>query len=165
MDTLKQKLTVLLRKHEGNKLQVYPDSEGYPTIGNGRCLTTKGLSKAECEYLKLGTCDKNAVIAKLEVRGITQHEADYLLSNDIDCFTSGLSKSLYFFDKLPETAKMVLIDMAFNLGVSGLLKFKNTLSMIEKGQYVAASKEMLNSNWKNQVGNRAYDLSKMIEGC
>jgi len=53
MDTLKQKLTVLLRKHEGNKLQVYPDSEGYPTIGNGRCLTTKGLSKASQEITLL----------------------------------------------------------------------------------------------------------------
>lgn len=165
METLKQKLTELLKIDEGCELKVYIDSVGEPTIGIGRCLTTKGLSKDECDFLKLGTYDKNAVIAKLEVRGITLNEAEYLLSNDIDYFTSELSKSLSFFNKLPEIAKIVLLNMCFNLGVNGLLKFKNTLSFIEKGQYIAASKEMLNSNWKNQVGQRAYRLSKMLESC
>lgn len=165
MSTLKQKLTLILRKHEGNELKVYPDKEGYPTIGNGRCLTTKGLSKEECDYLNLGTYDKNAVIAKLEVRGITQSEADYLLSNDIDYFTNELSKRLSWFVLLPETAKIVLIDMAFNLGVNGLLKFKNTLALIEKGNYLDATGEMLNSVWSRQVGNRAIELSEMLAKC
>lgn len=159
---LKQKLTLLLRKHEGNKLQVYPDTENEPTIGIGRCLSTKGLTKYECDYLNLGTYDKNSVIAKLEVRGITQEEADYLLSNDIDHFTEQLSKSLYFFNKLPETVKIVLIDMAFNIGISGLLKFKNTLALIEKGKYKLAANEMLNSKWKLQVGQRAFDLANIL---
>ena len=76
-----------------------------------------------------------------------------------------MDKSLGFFKTLPETAKIVLIDMAFNMGVNGLLKFKNTLSLIEKGQYIAASNEMLNSSWKNQVGQRAYNLSNMLASC
>lgn len=164
-DTLKQKLTALLRKHEGCELQVYNDTENKATIGIGRCLSTKGLSKEECDYLKIGTYDKNAVIAELEVRGITQSEAEYLLSNDIDYFTTELSKSLDFFNKLPETAKIVLIDMAFNMGISGLLKFKNTIELIEKGQYILASREMLNSKWKLQVGQRAFDLAEMLSEC
>ena len=165
MATLKQKLTEQLKVDEGCELQVYIDSVGEPTIGFGRCLTTKGLSKSECDYLKLGTYDKNAVIAKLEVRGISQSEAECLLSSDIEYFHIELDKALPYFERLPETAKLVLLNMSFNIGISGLLKFKNTLSLIEKGQYIAASKEMLNSNWRNQVGQRAYRLSKMLESC
>jgi len=63
---------------------------------------------------------------------------------------------------MPETVKMVLIDMAFNLGVNGLLKFKKTLEFIKNGKFINASNEMLNSAWKFQVGQRAYDLSNQL---
>jgi len=164
MDKLKQKLTVLLRKHEGNKLNVYLDTENLPTIGVGRCLSTKGLSKSESDYLNLGTYDKNEIIEKLKVRGITQVESDYLLSNDIDEFTTKLYNRILFTKSLPETAKIVLIDMCFNMGIDGLLKFKNTLDLIQQGKYILASREMLNSKWKNQVGQRAFDLADMLSG-
>jgi len=162
---MKEKLIEQLIRHEGLKLQVYNCPAGFATIGVGRNLQTKGLSKDESNRFKIGTYDKNATIAQLEVRGITKIEAEYLLSNDIDYFIAELDKSLVFFKTLPETAKIVLIDMAFNMGVNGLLKFKNTLSLIEKGQYIAASNEMLNSSWKNQVGQRAYNLSNMLASC
>jgi lysozyme len=53
--------------------------------------------------------------------------------------------------------------MAFNLGISGLLKFKKTLKLIEEGNYKLAAKEMLKSKWANQVKNRAKHLSIMME--
>lgn len=160
---MKEKLIDQLIKHEGEELQVYECPAGFLTIGVGRNLETKGLTKKECDKLNLGVSEKNSVITKLEVRGITKEESRYLLSNDIDYFIDELDKRLGFFKSLPETAKIVLVDMAFNLGVNGLLKFKNTLSLIEKGQYVAASQEMLNSAWKFQVGQRAYDLSNQLK--
>lgn len=162
---MKEILINLLVKHEGEKLQVYDCPAGFATIGVGRNLQTKGLTKAECDYLNLGVYEKNAVIAKLEVRGITKEESRYLLSNDIDYFTDELSKRLSWFISLPELAKIVLIDMGFNLGVNGLLKFKNTLALIEKGNYLDATGEMLNSAWSRQVGNRAIELSKMLAKC
>lgn len=165
MDTLKQKLIQLLRKHEGLELNVYYDTEEQPTIGIGRCISTKGLSKSECDYLNLGTYDKLKVIEKLKIRGISEKEAECLLSNDIDYFIEQLSKSIDFFNTLPETAKIVLIDMAFNIGVNGLLKFQNTLELISEGKYVLASREMLNSKWKKQVGQRAFDLANMLSKC
>ena len=159
---MKQKLIEQLIRHEGEKLQVYKCPAGFLTIGVGRNLETKGLTKTECEKLNLGVSEKNSVIAKLETRGITKEESRYLLSNDIDYFTTELTNTLDWFEKLPKEAKMVLVDMAFNLGVSGLLKFKNTIALIEKGLYDEASKEMLNSAWKYQVGNRAVELSDQL---
>jgi len=162
---MKEKLIELLVKHEGEKLQVYDCPAGHPTIGVGRNLQTKGLTKAECDYLKLGTYENNSVIAKLEVRGITKDESRYLLSNDIDYFTTELGKRVFGFNSLKETAKIVLIDMAFNMGTSGLLKFSKTLSLINSGKYKEASKEMLNSQWAKQVGGRADELSGMLAKC
>lgn len=162
---MKEKLIELLVKHEGEKLQVYNCSAGFATIGVGRNLQTKGLTKLECDKLNLGTHEKNSVIAKLEVRGITKEESRYLLSNDIDYFTDELSKRLFGFNYLPETAKIVLIDMAFNIGVSGLLKFSKTLLLINSGKFKEASKEMLNSTWAKQVGNRSFELSGMLDKC
>ena len=114
---MKQKLIDQLIRHEGEELQVYECPAGFKTIGVGRNLEAKGLTKAECDHLNLGTYDKHSVIAKLEQRGITKEESRYLLSNDIDYFIAELTKSLSWFEKLPETAKIVLVDMAFNLGV------------------------------------------------
>jgi len=162
MASMKEKLIDQLVKHEGEKLQVYECTSGFATIGVGRNLETKGLTKQECDKLNLGTYDKNAIIAKLEVRGITKEESRYLLSNDIDYFESELSNVLDWFKTMPETVKMVLIDMAFNLGVNGLLKFKKTLEFIKNGKFINASNEMLNSAWKFQVGQRAYDLSNQL---
>lgn len=165
MSTLKDKLIDQLIRHEGEELQVYECPAGFKTIGVGRNLETRGLSKEECDRLDLGVYDKNEVIEKLESRGVTKEESRYLLSNDIDYFTSKLNECLSWFSSLPETAKMVLIDMGFNIGIAGLLKFKKTLGLIEQGRYVAAGEEMLNSAWKHQVGQRAYDLSDQLKTC
>jgi len=56
----------------------------------------------------------------------------------------------------------VLLDMAFNLGISGLLKFKRTLKAIRAKQYEKAAEMMLDSRWATQVGQRAKRLSKMM---
>ena len=165
MSALKDKLIEQLIRHEGEELQVYECPAGFKTIGVGRNLETKGLSKEECDFLSLGVYGKDEVILKLEERGITKEESRYFLSNDIDYFMHELGECMSWFRSLPETAKIVLIDMAFNLGIAGLLKLKKTLALIEKGRYIAASDEMLNSAWKYQVGQRSYDLSNQLKTC
>ena len=50
---------------------------------------------------------------------------------------------------------MVLMDMAFNMGVPRLLKFKRMWAAIYEGEFDTASKEMLDSRWAVQVGARS----------
>lgn len=129
-------ITDILIRHEGLRLRVYNDSVGIPTIGVGRNLVN---------------------------RGITKDEAMYLLENDIKDFEKQLSERLYWFDAQPEKVKLVLTDMCFNLGLSGLLQFHNTLEHIKNGEYQIASEEMLLSKWAKQVGTRAIELSEILK--
>lgn len=158
----KQQLIDLLVKHEGEILHVYKCPAGKDTIGVGRNLEDKGLSKYECDVLELGTYDKKEVIDLLKNRGITKCESRLFLSIDIEEFSSELYKVLPWIESAPHTVQLALIDMAFNMGIKGLLKFKKTLYFIKAGQYKEASVEMLNSRWARQVGNRAIELSEMI---
>lgn len=128
-------ISEMLIQHESLELFPYLDTTGHLTIGVGRNLND---------------------------RGITKEEALFMLDNDIKYFTSQLQKELPYFDSLPDNVKMVLLDMAFNLGISGLLTFKKTLAAIERGDYKSASKYMLNSRWAIQVGVRAIELSDML---
>jgi lysozyme len=56
----------------------------------------------------------------------------------------------------------VLLDMSFNLGIVGLLRFKNTLATIRRGDYSKAAAMMLDSLWARQVGKRAVRLAEMM---
>lgn len=129
-------LSTMLVEDEGFRAKPYRCTAGKLTIGVGR---------------------------NLEDRGITKEEALYLLDNDIKACFKELTAALPWFAELDEVRQMVLINMAFNLGLHGLLKFKNTLSLIATGQYKKASVEMLDSLWAKQVGRRALRLSKMLE--
>ena len=160
---MKEKLTIQLKKHEGVRLQVYKCTAGFLTIGVGRNLETKGLSKEECDKLNIGAYLISEVIEVLKNRGITEEESEWLLSNDIDDVTDQLSKRLFGFRSLPERAKIVIIDMAFNMGISGLLKFAKTLALINSGKYKEASVEMLSSKWAKEVGYRAIELSNQLK--
>ena len=73
-----------------------------------------------------------------------------------------LRSNFDWFDSLPKKAKIVLMDMAYNLGVPTLKKFKLTIGYIKDCKWKDASLEMLDSKWARQVGNRATNLSKMM---
>jgi len=124
-----------LIKHEGLRLDMYVDSVGKNTIGVGR---------------------------NIDDRGITKDEAMYLLDNDIKIIMEQVSH-VRWFDSLSDVRRKVIIDMVFNLGITRFKGFTKTIAHIAAGDYDGASKEMLNSKWAEQVGTRAITLSKMMK--
>ena len=56
----------------------------------------------------------------------------------------------------------VLTEMIYQMGYTGVSKFKDTLNYMKNGHWVLASKEMLNSKWAIQTPKRADELSKLI---
>lgn len=128
-----------LTRHEGFRRSAYQDSKGYWTIGIGR------------------------MIDKRLNGGITEEEAQYLLLNDLDRCAADLDSKFPWWKSLSDNRRYVLLNMCFNLGISKLLGFKNTLAMIQRGDYKGAARGMLNSLWAKQVGDRAKELAKQME--
>jgi len=85
-----------------------------------------------------------------------------LLRLRIDRVRVKLRHSISFFDALSVNRQNVLIDMAYNMGITGLLKFRKMLAALERGDYEAAAKEMKNSFWAEQVKDRAKTLIEMM---
>lgn len=93
---------------------------------------------------------------------ITLEAASHLLGNDIKRTCEALNRSLPWWRDLDEVRRRVLVNMAFDLGVSGLLGFHTTLGWIRQGHYASAAGEMLLSVWSEQVGDRATRLARMM---
>lgn len=98
----------------------------------------------------------------------TAQQAEAALIADIEDHNAKLASVLPWVARLDPARQRVLQNMAFNLGVGkpggtkGLLGFKNTLGMIERGEYPRAADAMLKSLWAKQVGQRAVRLSNTM---
>ena len=142
-----------LIEHEGLVLTVYKDSLGIDTIGIGRNLKDRGISREELDYLD---------IPNMEVvyeHGISEADARYLALNDIAIVENELCRVHTCVENLDSVRQLVLMDMAFNMGVPRLCKFKLMWNAIHEQNWEAASREMLDSKWARQVGRRAKILS------
>ena len=137
---MRSELTRQLRGDEGVKETVYKDHLGYDTIGVGRLVDSR----------KPGS-------------GLRSHEIDFLLQNDINDRIDQLMRRLPWFQNLDDARKGVLLNMSFQMGVDGLLGFKNTLAMVERGDYAAASQGMLQSLWARQTPERAQRMSDQMK--
>lgn len=124
-----------LKRDEGFRQFPYKDTVGILTVGYGR---------------------------NLEATGINKEEAAFLLQRDVDRVTASLRSALPVFDSLSDARKGVLVNMAFNLGLLGLLRFRQMISCLNKGDYSGAAREMLDSDWAKQVGARADRLAKQM---
>jgi lysozyme len=85
-----------------------------------------------------------------------ESEASYLLQNDLSRIVSKLEFNITAWHKLDEVRKAVLINMAFNLGVTGLFKFKNTLEAVNNGYFNRATAEMFDSKWRKEIGQLRF---------
>lgn len=131
----RQRVAEQLLVDEGLRLKPYRCTAGRLTIGVGR---------------------------NLEDRGVSEAEALLLLDNDIaDCWDRLAVRQPWVL-AAPEAVQEVLVNMAFNLGVAGLLGFKETLALMKTEKYAEAARAMLASKWARQVGKRAERLAGQV---
>ena len=130
------KLRNLLVAQESFRQFPYTDTTGHLTIGVGRNLTDRGISTTE---------------------------ALTLLDDDIFYFMTKLNYYIPGFTDIDEIRQMVLVSMAFNLGVQGLLEFKGMLEALQNKNYEKASEEMLDSKAASQDVDRYHELAYMMK--
>lgn len=133
------KLIDQLRRDEGEVLHAYQDHLGYWTIGVG------------------------ILIDKAKGGGLLPEESEFILQNRVRLRREAVAKILPWFDKLDEARQGVLLNMSFQLGVTGLQGFKNTLEEVRKGNYAQAARLMMQSKWATQTPARAARLAKQME--
>ena len=128
-----------LERDEGRVLHAYQDHLGYWTIGIGR------------------------LIDKRKGGGISNEEADLLKKNDIIKVQRQLDESLSWWRTLDPVRQRAIQNMCFQLGIGGLLKFKDSLAYVKAGDWKKAGSNLRQSLWYKQTTNRAERVIKMIE--
>lgn len=88
---------------------------------------------------------------------LSKEEAELLLYKRVNDKYRELEIKLDF--QVCEEAKEILLNMSYQLGVEGVLKFKKMLKALEQKDYKTANYEMLNSLWAKQTPNRAKKLA------
>ena len=142
--------------HEGLKLQVYQDTLGIDTIGIGRNLEDRGITQEELDDLDIPSIDH------VYEYGITEADAVYLANNDVQIVEEELLRAHPCVDRLDSVRQLILMDMAFNMGVPRLCKFVKMWNAIHEEDYPTAAKEMLDSRWANQVKSRSTKLANAM---
>ena len=122
---------------EGFRDRVYKDTLGIDTIGYGFAI-------------------KDLVI--------DEDIAEMILRRKLEKLVEDTNRRFSFLKDLPEEAQDVIYEMCYQLGITGVSKFKKTLAYLENFEYRMASKEMLDSRWAKQTPNRAKKLSDIIKG-
>lgn len=130
-------LRTQLRIDEGVRRKPYKDTKGKLTIGVGRNLDDVGLH---------------------------DNEISFLLENDIQEAERAARALVPNFDELTDGRKMVVCNMAFNMGQATFSGFKNTIRAIVEGRWADAALGMRRSLWARQVGARAERLAMIMEG-
>ena len=139
--------------HEGLRLQVYKDTLGIDTIGIGRNLEDRGITKEELDWMDIPSMD-----AVYEY-GITEADAMYLAKNDVQIVEEELVRAHPCVEELDAVRQLVLMDMAFNMGVPRLRKFQKMWNAVHEKKFDIAAKEMLDSRWAVQVKSRSTKLA------
>ena len=129
-----------LRREEGFRPHAYKDHLGYVTVGIGRCIE-EGVGI-----------------------GLSLEEAEYLLMNDVRRCIGELGKALPWASSLDNQRKEVLVELAFQMGLPNLMKFKRMLAALKDGEFEKAAAELLDSKYAGQTPARSERYAKRIRG-
>lgn len=125
-----------LKRDEGFRQFPYRDTRDIETIGYGFNLQSDGLTPEESEYVL------RCRISRARVNIVT---------------------TLPWAMQLDDVRMGVLINMAYNMGLAGLLEFKTMLNLVQRGDYLLGSQAMLQSKWAAEVGERAKRLALQMK--
>lgn len=123
-----------LKRDEGLRLKMYRDELNVPTIGYGHNLENP----------------------------ITDRAASVILMDDLEHTLAQLDKRIPWWHQLNDARQNALANMAFQLGVHGLLGFTHMLQALKEGDWHKAQDEALNSRWATQVSGRARRIANVF---
>ncbi|WP_238550529.1 glycoside hydrolase family protein [Helicobacter pylori] len=134
----------LIVDSEGFSPSIYTGKTGHPTIGYGYNLSVYSY--------------ENKRITKPQAYGLL---TDILKENHKALLSYG------WYKNLDAMRRMVILDLSYNLGLSGLFKFKQFIKVIEDKNYALAVEWLQKSPYFNQVKKRALRNMEILKlgGC
>lgn len=129
-----------LKRDEGWVPHAYQDHLGYWTIGIGFLIDVR----------------KGGALPM----PVAEHWLAYLL----DRIEEQLDARLPWWREQPDDVQRALLNMAYQLGVNGLLNFKRALAALKAGDRAGAAREALDSTWAKQTPARAARVAALIKG-
>ena len=133
-----EKVIERIKENEGFSATVYKDINGFDTIGYGKRVDFMHLSK--------------------EVSGLMINDDYFLIL--IWCYNK-----FDWFRTQPDDAKGVIVEMVYQLGMTGFCKFKKTIEFLKAKDYKSAAVEMMDSQWGRIHLKRAKILRNIIKAC
>ena len=141
-----ERLLESVKKHEGYRNKVYLDTLGKRTVGVGH-LCVEDFWMDGVEYEEEFLIDILKKDLQEAIRGAKE------LMEEHDCAD------------IDERAEEIIIEMVFQLGRTGVKKFRNMWKALAEHNYIGASFEMLDSKWAKQTPNRAKDMADQMKAC
>jgi len=141
-----ERLMESVKKHEGYRNKVYLDTLGKRTVGVGH-LCVEDFWEDDKEYEERFLMDILAEDLQNAIKGARELKEEY------DC------------TDIDEIAQEIIVEMVFQLGKTGVSKFKNMWKALSEKNYIGASYEMLDSRWAKQTPNRAKAMADLMKAC
>jgi len=123
-------------KDEGFRSKVYKCSNGIDTFGHG-------------------------------LTWITEEESLHIVTTGrAPRFERELLATFSWYVEMPDEVKDVMLNMAFQMGVNGMTKFRKAMAHLSERNWVEASEEMLDSKWaRSDSPSRAQRNAKIVREC
>lgn len=164
-----------VKQNEGFSATPYLCPAGRVTIGAGCNLEVNyGYipSTHIAEAVRDGRLKGQALLDALELVGMewTEQKADEVLNEHLNLLAGVLfSVSIPWAANLNETRRGVLVEMAYQMGLAGLLGFKKMLAAVQEGRWEDAEREGLwnapgvPTRWHAQTPERAERLMEILK--
>jgi lysozyme len=138
-----------LSQEEGVRYLPYKDTVGIWTVGLGHNM--QAMPVANIIHRPFGNGDK-----------LTPDESAMLFRRDLTNVFNDLDKRLPWWRDNDAARQYVLISLCFNLGIAGLIQFKNTLAAYQSKNWTKVVSGLKQSKWYKQVAARGPKLCNII---
>jgi lysozyme len=138
--TWREEIELELTADEGERLRPYIDTKRKITIGRGRNLSDRGISK---------------------------EESAFLFKNDVDAALHDCMTHLVFWRRMNQVRQKAMVNLMFNMGWPTLSTFTTFLRLMAEEKYVLAGHDLGNTLWATEVQQPRVNriLDQIIAGA
>ena len=134
-----------IMEHEGFVPKIYKDTRGLATIGYGHLVKPSDIFEEGKEY--------------------PEEELYELFLKDLQEAKEGAHTLIGHIEDLHRNAWECVVEMIYQLGATGVMKFSKMLLALEEKNYHEAHLQMLDSLWRKQTQKRCEHLSSIMKEC